>query len=78
MAAGAIAWASVLESAAIQRKNMDMVRVQTNVNSKKVKKASGVRRRLVIKYKTKSKVIVVKILLGRSHNMEATASAEGW
>lgn len=78
IAAGAIACANVLESAAMQRKNIDMVRVQTNVNSKKVKKASGVRRRFVMKYNTKSNVIVVNILFGKSHNIDATASAEGW
>jgi len=78
IAAGAIACAKVLDSAAIHRKNMDMVRVHTNVNNKNVKKASGVRRRFVKKYKTKSKVMVVKILFGKSHNIDATASAKGW
>jgi hypothetical protein len=49
MAAGAIACAKVRERAAIHLKNMDIVRVQTKVNSKKMKKASGVRRRFVKK-----------------------------
>ena len=49
IAAGAIAWDNVLESAAIDRKYIDIVRVHMNVNKKKAKKWPGVLRRFVMK-----------------------------
>lgn len=78
MAAGAIAWAMVLDRAPMQRKIIDMDSVHMNENSKKMKNASTSRRRLVRKYNVKLKVMAMKILEGRSHIMDATASANGW
>jgi hypothetical protein len=49
IAAGANACDMVLESAAIDRNHIDMLKVHTNVNKKKTKKWPGVLRRLVMK-----------------------------
>jgi len=49
IAAGAIACDRVLDNAAIERKYIDMVRVQTKLNRRYTKKFSGVLRRLVMK-----------------------------
>jgi hypothetical protein len=77
IAAGAIACDSVLDSAAIDRKYIDIVKVHTSVNKKKTKKCPGVLRRFVMKYSVKSNTMVVPILLGKSQSIEATASANG-
>jgi hypothetical protein len=49
IAAGAIACESVLDNDAIERKYIDMVRVQTKLNRRYMKKLSGVLRKLVMK-----------------------------
>ena len=61
----------VLDSAAIERKNIDMTNVHWNVNSRKTKNAPGSRLRFVMKYTIKSKINVTPTLFGRSAIIEA-------
>jgi hypothetical protein len=49
IAAGAIACESVRDKDAMERKNIDMVKVHMNVNKKKTKKCPGVLLRFVMK-----------------------------
>lgn len=77
-AAGAIAPASVLDIAPILRKSILIARVQTKLNSMKIKNALGVRRRLVMKYKVRLKVTEVMSLFGKSQIIDAIASENGW
>jgi len=71
IAAGAIACDKLRDRAPMERKNMDMVTVQTNVNRKNTKKWPGVRRRFVMKYTVRSNTIVVPILFGKSVIIDA-------
>lgn len=56
----------------MQRKYMDIVSVQEKLNSKKIKKWPGVRRRLVMKYKARLNPIEVPILFGKSQIIDAS------
>lgn len=76
-AAGAIAPASVLDRAPILRKSILIARVQQKLNSMNIKKALGVRRRFVMKYNVRLKVIEVMSLFGKSQIIDAIASEEG-
>ena len=78
MAAGAKAWTREREQAAIERKNMDMTSVNVKEIRMKKKKFPGSRRRFVMKYRTKLKVMALTILYGISVNILAKASADGW
>lgn len=62
IAAGANAWLRVLETDAIVRKSMLMTKVRKNEMSRKKKKAPGSRLKFVMKYSTRLKIIVFKIL----------------
>jgi len=56
---------------------LDMDRVHMNENNKKTKKCPGVRRRFVMKYRTKLKTMATIILDGISQSIEETASENG-
>jgi hypothetical protein len=56
------AWTRDLDSDAIDRKNMDMVRVRTNEVKTKKKKAPGSLLKLVMKYRTILDVIALRTL----------------
>lgn len=77
-AAGAIAPARVLDRAPILRKSILIAREQQKLNNMKMKKALGVRRRFVMKYKVRLKVIEVMSLFGKSQIIDAIASENGW
>lgn len=62
MAAGAKACTRDLDSAAIDRKNMDMTSVSVNEIRTKKKKLLGSRLRLVMKYRTRLNVMALAIL----------------
>lgn len=75
---GIMACDKVREKDAMLRKTIDIVNVIVNPNKKKMKKGPTSLRRFVMKYRARLKVIAVVILHGRSHTIDAKASALGW
>jgi hypothetical protein len=57
---------------------MERDRVMQKENSRKVKKAPGVLRRFVMKYKTTLNEMLLAILNGKSTIALAAASVKGW
>jgi hypothetical protein len=76
-AAGTMACESVRVVEAIVLKIMDMANTVEKAMRMKKKKAPGSRRNPVMKYSVRLKTMVLAILYGKSHNMEAMASADG-
>ena len=72
-----IACDSVLETEAMVRNSMLIVRVMMKLMKKKKKNALGVLLSPAMKYKTMLKMMAFAILYGMSVNMDANASADG-
>lgn len=60
------------------RKTMESDRVMQKENVRKVKKAPGVLRKLVMKYNTKLNEMLLQTLKGKSTIALAAASVNGW
>ena len=78
IAEGHKACANVRDIAPKVRKRPDRANVVTKDMRRKMKKAAGVRRRLVKKYRTRLNDRQLKILNGRSQISEDIASVKGW
>src|SRR6202043_2814865 len=77
-AEGHRAWTRERGEAPKVRKSIDNASVVVKEKARKVPKAAGVRRRLVMKYSTRLKAMLLQIVYGRSQSMDDMASAKGW